>query len=516
MYTTIDTPHRFSLHSESSKKSDSDAESRKSSLVPPNTVKNNYLRKSGLDKKPPVRQSIACSTSSINKNVKDILKNPKTKGRKDLTSNKTSVITSKKYMSSNTLNNQKKPSVMLDKCTMTSPKMDNTESKYKFLSSPGEFDRPSVIINPSAKNLTTSSINTNHVCSNVQNFNFCQHSCADDAKKSTDLDVNHVSVEQKSNEMSSFDKNGLLMLKNFVQQSLQVCENQVLQFKKTIECIDGLLKEQSNTSDKQDVVKNFGSDESNLTHTPSFDANSSTLMDNKSFGTDQSTKLDTSSSKKNNLLPYQVKRLMLNNSDLHESTSMESLNCNKRLSTIGEASYETSSENSATKKDQLAHQEQKYPEIKEEPDESLEDKENKFSPIPKTTRRKTISDFKSPLRRSDRIAAKSMLELSDSNKQDSFTLLENELNLVYKPTSPKSLPVSPRKIPLSPSTIKKWGKQAEPLKEYMALKVNGTFLITPDVKKFQSRIENDTPSNRKSLSRKIFMELCDLYAESPE
>jgi hypothetical protein len=71
---------------------------------------------------------------------------------------------------------------------------------------------------------------------------------------------------------------------------------------------------------------------------------------------------------------------------------------------------------------------------------------------------------------------------------------------------------------MTPATVKLWDKKVQrPLKEYMDLKMNGTFLVTPDVKRFQSCIETtDTPHSRKSLSRKIFMELCDLYAESPE
>lgn len=190
-----------------------------------------------------------------------------------------------------------------------------------------------------------------------------------------------------------------------------------------------------------------------------------------------------------------------------------------RLSTIGEVSCEI--DNSCLSKEKI------------KTDEPEENKENKvfLSPpknvkIPKTPRsgrRKTISGPVNMLRRrSERLSAKLVKSKSnpvEDEEDDSFANLENALHVLPDNDAIETLPqITSKSAPVTPRALQKWDKKNQgPLKEYMALKLNGTFLVTPDAKKFQSRIDGtETPHSRKSLSRKIFQELCDLYAESPE
>lgn len=119
-------------------------------------------------------------------------------------------------------------------------------------------------------------------------------------------------------------------------------------------------------------------------------------------------------------------------------------------------------------------------------------------------------------RRSARLMEKTASKLNVTN--DSFINLEDELNInvptkIATPNLPKEC------TPLaSKSKDKKVGK---PLREYMALKSRMSCLLTPNIKRFnslesKSNACSDAGSTKASLSNKVFAELHNLYADSPE
>lgn len=140
-----------------------------------------------------------------------------------------------------------------------------------------------------------------------------------------------------------------------------------------------------------------------------------------------------------------------------------------------------------------------------------ENKEILNSPIIK-------QDFKSKTRRhSARLMAKVLNNLNVTN--DSFVNLENELDIVNIKCN---TPITPLINHTSTKNKYKDKKIGRPLKEYMALKSRMSCLLTPNIKQFNSsesknkihRETNDTNDTRTSLSDKLLMELYNLYGDS--
>lgn len=117
-------------------------------------------------------------------------------------------------------------------------------------------------------------------------------------------------------------------------------------------------------------------------------------------------------------------------------------------------------------------------------------------------------------RRSARLKAKVLNNLNVTN--DSFVNLENELDIV---NIKSNTPVTPL-INRTPAKNKyKDKKIARPLKEYMALKSRMSCLLTPNIKRFnpsqtKNNIHCETNDTKTSLSDKLLVELYSLYGDS--
>ncbi|XP_014212488.1 uncharacterized protein LOC106642275 [Copidosoma floridanum] len=590
LYTTLDSPQKFSLESKEnstkmkkpkktisknlvetiSKKDQMNDNSRKSLLLPPNTIKNNYIRRSGSSFKTVVEQTTKTRTSDVNKTAKNTSQNTETKKSNYKLQNNDKEISAKSNKSSFNPTDRESQFGTKDNCSVTSPVFNRKTRKTKLPSHTDVMERPSVIMSPSKRKSKRS--NKADIGLEKQNPRVSRAVCISNIPKTQNTSKTEV-LEFDYTKINSSDQSSLIQLKNFLEKSLhtsesqalhlkrtlQDLENQVLQLNKAISCINTIISEKSEievaVKVSNDQVKECTevTEKCNLSYTildsdenlpipvpnKNLETENNKLIEkiivsenvNLSFSKEQQEKTEEKS-KPEVLMPI---RILVNDADLHQEcseASLETLNEVARLSTIGEVSCEMSSDvNESKKYDEKDHsvkddknhsfEDENY---KCENKENIDDSANKMMHTPsqlKTYRRSKslIDSCNSQRRRSARIAAKNMSHsmLSNSDRQDSFTLLENELNVVHKPPPSKSAPVSPIKVPFTPSSIKQWGNLRVPLKEYMALKIDGSFLVTPDVKKFQSRLEpTDTPSSRKSLSRKIFMELCDLYAESPE
>ncbi|KAH0944570.1 hypothetical protein HN011_005344 [Eciton burchellii] len=135
-----------------------------------------------------------------------------------------------------------------------------------------------------------------------------------------------------------------------------------------------------------------------------------------------------------------------------------------------------------------------------------ENKENKV--LDSTKYSKSVSGMR---RRSARLMAKSLNNLDTTN--DSFVNLENELQNV---NSNETITSCENYTPVSGKYKNK--KVEKPLKEYMSLKSRGSCLLTP--KRFNSmnsecNAHPESDGAKVSLSNKILAELNNLYADSP-
>lgn len=525
-----------------------------SNLLPVNSIKNNYLRRSGSVFKPPSQQNVRRNTTAVNKKSRKTECAPETEKIKRITRKNT--FTEAEVSGINnfpSLENDEK--VSHDVSTMTS------------LSNLNEFERPSVIMSP----FKIRSAYTNYKpysCSESQNssMNKTSYICTDFTK----INDAHQNPLFDENFINNLDVSNLTQLKCFLdqsykacenqayqlKQSLQACENQASVFKLTMSFVDNIINSKSIINNKFDneiksndkcdesvIVVNIkdNSDSKNVTEKNSSQENNeafenaevpspintesiekievqSQKSEESIFKTETETELEESGEK----IKIEIPKILITSENSIQSTEEKSphnLTEVIELSTIGEVSCEN---------DDTHKYDRSNSENKENLENSVLKSTSRKSSLktPKSTRRKSAAAVPSnspPQRRSIRLAAKrlSMDSLADSPKDDSFILLENELNVTHEmgPPKSKSVPASPSKLPpMTPGSVKQWDKRVQrPLKEYMALKMNGTFLVTPDAKRFQSCLEpTDTPHSRKSLSRKIFMELCDLYAESPE
>lgn len=121
-------------------------------------------------------------------------------------------------------------------------------------------------------------------------------------------------------------------------------------------------------------------------------------------------------------------------------------------------------------------------------------------------------------RRSARLMAKSLNSLCDSNPNDSFVNLENELNIIHANSNIKYTPVKSCKHP----DVTKYKKiKGKPMKEYLALKSRMSCLLTPKTPRSynSSNLEHICLENgnaKASISNKLFSELNNLYADSPD
>lgn len=121
-------------------------------------------------------------------------------------------------------------------------------------------------------------------------------------------------------------------------------------------------------------------------------------------------------------------------------------------------------------------------------------------------------------RRSARLMAKSLNNLCNSNSNDSFVNLENELNITHANSNVKYTPVKNCKYP----DVTKYKKiNGKPMKEYLALKSRMSCLLTPKTPKSYSssnlgHICHENGNAKASISNKLFSELNNLYADSPD
>lgn len=559
MYQNLDSPQRSALEGKENTtknvkprvKSTRDSEaptakssqmlnkSRKSLLLPPNSIRNSIIRKSG-NFKPPGKQSVKSNASVVNKSTKRVSRVTETKPLKNNVKKIVQKVEDDIDMETNFSSpdadecGREESRVTRDIYTMTSP-MRGEAASSQSLFNLNKLDRPSVIV----KSATKKSNIAEAPCLEMQNLNI---NPTPSYSQCTDFDFPQINCS---------DINSILQCKAYLEQSIQACEDQAFKLKQVLNFVNVLFvnaktmptketvntqtDEQLKTEEKCDISSNTIVNSQNSSDVTDIVNNS---LENKEI-TDGVNSLSTvkpefkiyvdeeeNYTETTGKLPIPIK-ILITQADLNQEakeTSSDALSEMARLSTIGEVSCEADESNKDESK-------------KEEKDEKKElaNKENidDSSPMlltptvspktPRTPRRKSLMPESGERRRSARLAAKrrslSVVSDTESDKQDSFTLLENELNVVHEvKVSSKSLPASPMKAPMTPGCIKQWDKRVErPLREYMALKMNGTFLVTPDVKRFQSCLETtDTPHSRKSLSRKIFMELCDLYAESPE
>lgn len=138
-----------------------------------------------------------------------------------------------------------------------------------------------------------------------------------------------------------------------------------------------------------------------------------------------------------------------------------------------------------------------------------ENKEILSSPIVKQCK-----EFKSGTRRrSARLMAKVLDNLNVTN--DSFVNLENELDINIKSNTPIT-PFTNRTPAKNKYKDKKIGR---PLKEYMVLKSRLSCLLTPNIKRSnlsesKSDVCCETDGTKTVLSDKVLEELCNLYGDS--
>ncbi|XP_063974307.1 uncharacterized protein LOC135161007 isoform X2 [Diachasmimorpha longicaudata] len=116
-------------------------------------------------------------------------------------------------------------------------------------------------------------------------------------------------------------------------------------------------------------------------------------------------------------------------------------------------------------------------------------------------------------RRSARIAER----LNDPN--DSFSRLEEKLNV--KSTGKTMKVVTPgKKTPVHDQFMLRRCKSERALREYLAMKASMSYLETPEAGRLKEMHAVNTPSGKKSLrrsiSRKVFDELEDLYSDDIE
>ncbi|XP_003424045.1 uncharacterized protein LOC100679480 isoform X1 [Nasonia vitripennis] len=558
LYQTLDSPQRSALDGKENTaknvkprvKSTRDSEvpaaksfqmlnkSRKSLLLPPNSIRNSIIRKSG-NFKPPGKQGVKSNASVVNKSTKDVsrvteAKLVKNNLKKNVQKVEDDIDMETDFSSPDAdVHGREESRVTREIYTMTSP-MRREAASSKSLFNLNKLERPLVIV----KSATKKTNNGEAPCLEMQNLNI-----------NPTQSYSHC-PEFDFSQINCSDTDGIMQCKAYLEQSIQACEDQAFKLKQVLNFVNALFVKAKTMPTKETV--NIQTDEQIRTD-DKFDISSNTMVNSQNSSdvtdiidkslenkeiTDDVNSLSTAKpeikvyvDEENNdietteKLPIPIK-ILVTQADLNQEakdTSSDTLSEMARLSTIGEVSCEGDESN----KDESRKEEKN--EKESENKENIEDSSPMLltptvSPkTPKTPRRRSVMPGSGERRRSARLAAKrrslSVVSDTESDKQDSFTLLENELNVVHEvKVSSKSLPASPMKAPMTPGCIKQWDKRVErPLREYMALKMNGTFLVTPDVKRFQSCLEpTDTPHSRKSLSRKIFMELCDLYAESPE
>lgn len=498
--------------------------SRKSLLLPPNSIRNSFINKTGTNVKPQGRQNGKSTTASnVNKQTKgttlvtDVTKS-KAISRKIFAKSEDYENTESDYSTPDPSDKENSLYNKRDNFTMTSPVLGRGKFSSKSTSERNKLVRPSVIMSPSIQKSASKYPNNAELpYSQMENLNI--------SKPSQSLSQNNWSSQKTEYDFSDFNgsnSNNLSQVKCFLEKSIESCENQLLNLKQVLSFVNTMLsknkpetcietKENTHAAETLNVSSKFDIyiDDSDTTEI----VEKSTEMKNLTFeanalsaeSNDAKSKELEKPSPVQDRLPVSIKVLVSDVDLKQEAKEVSNLNDMVRLSTIGEVSCEADEFN-------------KY---ESENKENQSNSENVTPVTPKTPKvaPRRLSCDSSNRRRSARLAAK-RLSISDLDNHDSFTMLEKELNVQRPILSSKSLPASPMKPPMTPGVIKQWDKRVErPLKEYMALKVNGSFLVTPDVKRFQSCLElgpTDTPHSRKSLSRKIFMELCDLYAESPE
>ncbi|XP_015121985.1 uncharacterized protein LOC107044571 [Diachasma alloeum] len=117
-------------------------------------------------------------------------------------------------------------------------------------------------------------------------------------------------------------------------------------------------------------------------------------------------------------------------------------------------------------------------------------------------------------RRSARIA-----ERQSNDPDDSFSMLEEKLNV--KSTGKSTKVVTPgKKTPVHDQFMRRRCKSERALREYLAMKASMSYLETPEAGKLREMQGVNTPSGKKSLrrsiSRKVFDELEDLYSDDIE
>ncbi|XP_011503428.1 PREDICTED: LOW QUALITY PROTEIN: nuclear transcription factor Y subunit alpha-like [Ceratosolen solmsi marchali] len=470
------------IHSNSSKNLN-----RESFLLPLNTIKNSFIKKSTSNFTQTNKQSVESSTSNMDKHGKyhsNITGTVRLKNdaQNNICPERQDNIDMELNFSSSEFdikNNKQLHVTKQDKCTMTCPSIHRTLFLNKSLSD--EIEQQSITTNCSK---LASKTNHSHNVENNEVPNICLEN----------IMVHNPAINFTN--MDSLHCSGFVKLKSFLEQSIQACENQTRVLKQALNAVNNML---SNTiTETTDAPSNIElevdekSNVSNVIVNNNGNSNTTNIVDNylKNISiSDKESTLTTNICKEEctdkNISKVEENsqvgmNILIDNKDINRKTnnSPEILNDLVRLSTIGEVSYEGDTLNKNGKDDE-------------------ENKENVYH-------RESVSP-------------RTPKSLPNISNEDSFILLENELNVQHSTFPSKSLPASPIKY-MTPATVKLWDKKVQrPLKEYMDLKMNGTFLITPDVTRFQSRLEStDTPHSRKSLSRKIFMELCDLYAESPE
>ncbi|XP_058798045.1 uncharacterized protein LOC131668152 [Phymastichus coffea] len=547
LYQTLDSPQNFGLENkENSSKtakpkkvkicSNEESESRsaqaknknrQSFLLPPNSIKNSFINKTGTKSKVLTRESGKSTITNVNRQtngplrVMDTRKSQAVARKSILSKVEQNEVVESAYSTPDSGDKQQSLYTTRDKYTMTSPLFNRCTFLSKSTSDLRKFEiRPSVIMSPSKRKSELNNRNSIELpYSKMQNLSNIKElqSCPQN-------DQIHIQRFQKTefefSGINKLDAKSMIQFKSFLEQSIETCEAQVSNLKQVLSFVNTMLSssntepcmksnESFNDTEKSNISSKFNVyyDKSDTTEI----VEKSIKMNNLTFeaellGAEVSHVKPSDLAEKipKEKLPLPIK-ILVNEVDKKQEAKMSPVNLSDlaRLSTIGEVSCEG---------DEL----HKY---------EYENKENQCNlhitpTTPKTPKqlvRRSYCDS-SNRRRSARLAAK-RLSISESDNHDSFTMLENELNVEH-PTSSKSLPASPMKAPMASWNIRQWDKKVErPLKEYMALKMNGTFLVTPDVKRFQSCLDlepTDTPHSRKSLSRKIFMELCDLYGESPE
>jgi hypothetical protein len=336
---------------------------RESLLLPLDTIKTSFIRKSTSNFGQTTTQSIKSYTSNISKYTKrisNITEKEKLKSnvQKNICTERQNNVNIKIDFSASKRNKKSKNKLYTtkrDKYTMTSPSIDRSTFFNKSLSGISEFEHQS-LVNDSSK-LSSDikySNNSNPMSLGVQNL------VSDVPGIDTEKMMVHNQSSQNSRfnfmNMNSLDCSNVLELKSFLEQSIQACENQTYTLRQTLNVVNNMLNVTTKSTDVlciNDLEVDEKSNVSNIIINSQNSPSTTNVVDNclKNISIkDEESTLTTNICKvecTKNIFEVEENvptctNILFNNTELNKETNSSSgtLNDLVRLSTIGEVSYE--------------------------------------------------------------------------------------------------------------------------------------------------------------------------------